>query len=155
MHLVPDLYIIIIIIIIIINVCCLLASPKTQGTLFVFLPYFRLINCRFRLFRSSASSFSSNIFFYFAIHQGAVFSLLFSLPSSVSQRHHEEDNLFAFKALENISNRTRDLLISNTCWLFRSVRWSVWSQRNFSPNIQYRRIVKSWTVISNRKPSND
>ena len=76
--------------------CCLLASSWTYGRKLVFLPYVRLINCRFLLFRSSYSSFSSYIFFWFS-NQGAVlfFFLLLSLPSSTLQWHHEEDNFFS------------------------------------------------------------
>ena len=62
------------------------------------LPYVWLINCGFHLFRSSASSFSSQYFSCFSNHLGAVFSfffLLLSLPSSVLQWHHVEGNFFS------------------------------------------------------------
>ena len=62
----------------------------------VLLPYVRLINCRFHVFRSSASSF---------IYQ---YILLF-LKSSVFQWHHEEDKLF----LESIQSN----------WLFYEGYW--------------------------------
>ena len=54
--------------------------------------YVQLINCRLHLFRSSASSFSSQYLLFFSNHQGAVFFffLLFSLPSSVLQWHYEK-----------------------------------------------------------------
>ena len=57
------------------KVCCLLAGPWTYGR-YVFLPYVRLINCRFLLFRSSASSFSSQYLLLFLKSSGSCVPLL-------------------------------------------------------------------------------
>ena len=68
----------------------LISATWESRVFLVFLPCVRLVNCRFHLFRSSASFFNSQY------HQLTVlfFSLLFSLQSSVLQWHREEGNFF-------------------------------------------------------------
>jgi hypothetical protein len=60
--------------------------------------YVQLMNCRLNLFRSSASSFSSQyLLLFFSNHLGAVFFffLLLSLPLFVLQWHYEGGNFFS------------------------------------------------------------
>ena len=85
------------------EVGCSSARPWTPGREFVFLPYVRVTNWLFRIFRSLASSFRApHIFFMFLNHQGAafLFFLPLSLPSSIAQWSHEE-GIFFLRYVQN------------------------------------------------------
>ena len=60
-------------------VCCLLAGPRTYGR-YVFLPYVGSMNCRFHVFRASATSVSSQCLLLFL--KSSRSCVLFSTPFS-------------------------------------------------------------------------